>query len=73
MSGILSMPATIWKFQIVRVWDMVTGNYLEIPDSSFEIKNAENRSISVGISNGAILDQFVAVNKTIIWDVRAGV
>jgi hypothetical protein len=73
MSGILSMLATIWKFQIVRFWDMITGNYLEIPDSSFEIKNAENRSIYAGISNGAILDRFVDANKLIVLGVRAGI
>lgn len=65
MSGILSMPATIWKFQIVRFWDMVTGNYLEIPNSSFDVKNAEDLCIYTGISNGAFLDRFVGVNKTI--------
>ncbi|MFA6331424.1 MAG: hypothetical protein WCX22_00590 [Methanoregula sp.] len=65
MSGIPLVPATIWKFQIVRFGEHVRGNYLVIPDSSSTIENTGKDFNSAGIANGAILDRIVDASKTI--------
>jgi hypothetical protein len=66
MSGILSIPATIWKFQIVRFWSILKGNNSVILDSSCKKENAVSDLKFTGIANGAILDHIVDVNKSII-------
>jgi len=73
MSGILSISATIWKFQIVRFGDIFKGNNSVIPDSSQEMKNAGNPRISARSVNGAILDHIVDANKMVVLERRIGI
>ena len=73
MSRIQVVPATIWKFQIVRFWNLVKGNYLVIPDSSSVLENTGKECCSAGIANGAILDRIVDASKTIAQGMRAGI
>lgn len=73
MSGIRSVPATIWKFQIVRFWEPVRGNYLEIPDSSSTIGYIGNDGNSTGIANGINLDHIVDANKMVEQRMGVGI
>ncbi|MFA6363243.1 hypothetical protein [Methanoregula sp.] len=73
MTGIVPMPATIWKFQIVRFFGTQDGNDLETPTRPNNTENAKNTRMSAGIANQAILDRFVDASKTIgVFDQTTG-
>jgi hypothetical protein len=65
MSEILSMLATIWKYQIVRFLEIVRGNYLVVKDNSLTIENTGKDINSAGIANGLNLDHIVDANKMV--------
>lgn len=73
MSESLSMPATIWKFQIVQMSLTTTDNNSVIPDSSCVVKNTGNAINNARIANRGILDHIVDANKMVVRVMGAGV